>query len=393
MSAAEEVNITRKKIGYFTRATYAYKDKYLVNASFRRDASSVFGVNSKWGNFPTVSLGWNATNESFLEGNNILSTLKVRASYGLTGNENFNVGDDIVNTYPYLALLNTSNAVVNNTVSAGVSARNIANVLLQWEASKEFNPAIDFGFFNDRITGSVDYYVRTSDKLLLENPVSYTTGFSESYCELRRVENKGWEFELRTKNYSNDKFSWSSVLIASTNKNTLLSFGESDGALLEDGFGRNSQWINSVGNPISSFYGYVVDKEIDTKYYDSPYIPINGKSEDIVVKDLNGDGIITDEDKTILGDPYPELIWSFTNEFKYGDFDISIMIQGSQGAQVKNIGDQYFYTHWQGSTTSKQTLVDDGVITHTSFLQERVLTNDVVQSAGYFFFEKCEYRV
>jgi len=385
ISEFEEVAVEKNKIGYFGRINYALANKYLLNVSFRRDASSVFGVDSKWGNFPAASIGWNVHNEKFLnEGNGFFSKLKFRASYGLTGNENFSVGDDIINAYPYLALFNTANAVTENSISPGIGARNIANTLLQWEASKEFNPGIDFGFIGNRITGSLDYYVRTSDQLLLENPVSYVTGFNGGIVNLGEVENKGFELELRTKNFVNYKFGWNTTLIASTNKNELISFGESDGALLEDGFGRNSQWINLIGNPISSFYGYVVDSELENQYWDSPYIPINGKSEDIIVKDLNGDGLITDADKTILGDPYPDLIWSLTNEFNIGNLDFSFMIQGSQGAEVKNIGDQYFETHWQGDTNDAQEVVEAGIIPHPSFLQARVLTNDVVQSAGYF---------
>ena len=383
ISEFEEVSIEKNKIGYFGRINYAFANKYLINASFRRDASSVFGVDSKWGNFPAVSLGWNVHNEDFLSNSGAISRLKFRVSYGLTGNENFSVGDDIINAYPYLALLNTSNAITGGGISAGVAARNIANTLLQWEASEEFNPGLDFGFADNRVTGSFDYYVRTSDQLLLENPVSYVTGFSGGIVNLGEVENSGFELEVRTRNIARNSFRWNTTLIASTNKNELISFGESDGALLEDGFGRNSQWINSVGHPISSFYGYVVDEELAAEYWDSPWIPINGVSEDVIVKDLNGDGLITDEDKTILGDPYPELIWSFTNEFIIGNFDFSFMLQGSQGAEVKNIGDQYFGTHWQGSTTDQQAVVDAGIISHPSFLQAKVLTNDVVQSAGY----------
>ena len=104
----------------------------------------------------------------------------------------------------------------------------------------------------------------------------------------------------------------------------------------------------------------------------------------IIVKDLNGDGIITDDDKTILGDPYPEIVWSLTNDFKIGNFDLSVMIQGSQGAEVKNIGDQYFFTHWTGGTSDEQAVVNAGIISDASFLQPRIHTNDVVQSAGYF---------
>lgn len=384
VSEFEEVNFEKNKIGYFGRINYVYDNRYLINASFRRDASSVFGINSKWGNFPAVSLGWNAHNEAFFGGSDVVSRMKFRVSYGLTGNENFSVGDDIVNNYPYLALLTTTSAITEGGITSGVSPLSIVNPLLQWEASEEFNPGIDFGFINNRIQGSIDYYVRTSDQLLLENPVSYVTGFDAGIVNLGKVENKGWEFELRTNNLADSKLRWSSTLIASTNQNTLLDFGESNGQLTVDGWGRNSQWINSVGNPISSFYGYVVDRELSTQYYDSPYIPINGLSEDVIVRDLNGDGLISDEDKTILGDPYPDLIWSFTNEFAFGNLDLSVMIQGSQGAEVRNVGDQYFFTHWQGATSDVQQVVEDGIIPDASFLQERVHTNDIVQNAGYF---------
>ena len=380
----EEINYEKNKIGYFTSLNYAFDDKYLLNASFRRDASSVFGVDSKWGNFPAVSAGWNVHRENIFGSSGLVSRLKLRASYGFTGNENFSVGDDIINNYPYLALLQTSNVISDGGIVQGVSALNIANTLLQWEASREFNPGIDFGFMDNRITGSIDYYERRSDQLLLENPVSYVTGFSGGIVNLGDVKNSGVEFELRTRNVRKKNFRWSSTIIASTNQNELISFGDSDGALLEDGFGRNSQWINSIGNPISSFYGYVVDGELAEEYWDSPYIPINGTAEDVIVKDLNGDGIITDADKTILGDPYPDLIWSFTNEVAIGNFDISVMIQGSQGAEVKNIGDQYFETHWQGRTSNIQAVVEAGIIPNETFLRPKVQTNDVVQSAGYF---------
>ncbi|MCU4174552.1 hypothetical protein [Carboxylicivirga sp. N1Y90] len=382
---AEEFNIQKNKIGYFGRISYAYANKYLVNASFRRDGSSVFGTESKWGNFPAVSLGWNAHNEDFLSENDILSKLKLRVSYGLTGSENFDLDNDVLSNWPYLAQLGNTNAIINDVITTGVSPLNIANLQLQWEASEEFNPGIDFGFLNNRFSGSIDYYKRTSDKLLLNIPVSYQTGFSNGIVNKGKVANSGWEFELRTKNIVNANFFWQTTFIASTNKNELLDFGDSDGALSQDAWGRNSQWINSVGNPISSFYGYVVDesKELPGEYWDSPWLPINGVSEDVIVKDLNGDGLITDEDKTILGDPYPEINWSITNEFKYKNFDFSFMFQGSQGAEVRNVGDQYFFSHWNGATTDEQAVVDAGIIPDASFLQQRVHTNDIVMSAGY----------
>jgi TonB-linked SusC/RagA family outer membrane protein len=380
-----QINLTRRKTGYFARFNYSYADKYLFNASFRRDGSSVFGINSKWGNFPAASVGWNVSKESFLENNDVISNLKFKAAYGLTGNENFSTGSDVTNTWPYLALLQSTNYIGDDGATlAGFSALNITNPLLQWEASRELNIGLDYGFFNNRISGSLDYYKRTSDELLLDQDVSYVTGFSGGIVNKGEVENRGLELELRTKNIATEDFSWSSTIIASINKNELLNFGNDDGNLTVDGFGRNTQWINKVGNPISSFYGYVVDKEISKEYWMTPYNRINGQAEDIIVKDLNGDGIITDDDKTILGDPYADITWSLTNDFKMGNFDFSVMVQGSQGAQVRNVGDQYFY-HFSGATLdgAPEALVANGTIPDVSFLKAKIFTDDIVQNAGY----------
>lgn len=392
ISSPSEVNTELKKVGYFVRLNYAYAGKYLLNASFRRDGSSVFGVNSKYGNFPAISAGWNVAEEDFLSGNGIVSLLKLRVSYGFTGSERFNVGTEVVNSWPYLALLENTNTVVNGAITNGVSPLNIANTLLQWEASEEFNPGVDFGLFGNRITGSLDYYSRISNELLLNNPVSYVTGFQEGIVNLGEVRNRGFELELRSRNYVSNGITWNTTIIASTNQNELLGFGDSNGALQQDTYGRNSQWINLVGNPISSFYGYVVDTEkyndaeFRVAYVDNPWNRINGQADDTIVRDLNGDGRITEDDKAILGDPYPDILFSVTNSFTYKDFDLSFMIQGSLGAQVNNIGDQYFY-NWFGNRTrsgGEAQAVEDGLVPHESFIQEKVLTSEVIASADYF---------
>ncbi|MFY0598908.1 MAG: TonB-dependent receptor [Cyclobacteriaceae bacterium] len=393
ISEPAEVNTEWNKIGYFARVNYAYGGKYLLNASFRRDGSSVFGPNSKYGNFPAISAGWNVSDEKFLAGNNIISDLKLRVSYGETGSERFTTGSgDVVDAWPYLALLDGNNAVIDGAIVNGVSPLNIANSQLQWEASREFNPAVDFGFFSNRISGSLDYYSRTSESLLLQNPVSYVTGFQDGIVNLGKVRNQGFEFELRTRNLVKNGLTWNSTIITSTNQNELLGLGDSDGALLQDTYGRNSQWINLIGNPISSFYGYVVDTDkyndadFRVAYVDNPWNRINGQADDTVVRDLNGDGKITEDDKTILGDPYPDILFSITNEFTYKDFDLSFMVQGSVGAQVNNIGDQYFF-NWFGNRTrsgGEAQAVEDGLVPHESFIQEKVLTSEVIASADYF---------
>lgn len=383
-----EINADQRKLGYFARVNYAYKDKYLLNASFRRDGSSVFGTETKWGNFPAASVGWNVAKENFLADSDIVSNLKFRASYGFTGTENFNVGTIVENAWPYLALSQNT----NYGTAQGVSPLNIANPSLQWESSRELTIGLDYGFANNRISGSIDYYKRTSDELLLSNPVSYVTGFDQGIVNLGEVQNKGFEFELRTKNIVGENFRWNSTLIASTNQNELLDFADSDNALIADTYGRNSLWINRVGEPISSFWGFVVDEELfdetsfRTTYVDRPWNRINGESRATIVKDLNGDGLITDEDKTILGDPYPDLIYSFTNEFQYGNWDLSFMVQGSLGGQVNNIGDEYFF-NWFGNTTrgtGAEEAVAAGLVPDVSFIQRKVVTSDVIASSDYF---------
>ena len=217
----------------------------------------------------------------------------------------------------------------------------------------------------------------------MNNPVSYGTGFNSGIVNIGEVRNSGWELEVRSRNYAEKSFKWSTTVIATTNQNELTAFGDSDGQIIEDQFGRNSQWINQVGSPISSFFGFVADRDLEIEFWDTPFFPINSESEDIIVRDLNGDGIITDADKTILGDPYPDLIWSVTNDFQFGAVDFSFMFQGSHGAEVRNVGDQFFGTHWQGVTNSPAEVVAAGIVPDESFLQERVLTDDIVQSAGF----------
>ncbi|MGY5355755.1 SusC/RagA family TonB-linked outer membrane protein [Wenyingzhuangia sp. IMCC45467] len=368
----------RSLLSYFGRVNYAYDDKYLFSLSLRRDGVSVFGKNQKYGNFPAASVGWNVAKESFLEDSNVVSNLKLRLSYGVTGNPLIDTGDDLIDNYPSLALLNPSSYAVDGDVTSAFNPINIANSELQWERSIEINPGVDFGFFNNRISGSVDYYKRNSDQLLLYNPVSSTTGFSNALVNLGEVQNEGFEFELRTKNLSTSSFRWTSTFIGSYNKNTLVNFADSNGQIQNVDSKRASEWINLQGQPISSFYGWVVDKEIALEDLNNPYHPIGAEAQDVYVKDLNGDGVIDDDDKTNLGDPYPDFVWSISNEFKFGQVDFSFMFQGSHGAKVRNMGDQYIFNHFNSAQD-----FNPATTPNQEFIKEKIFTNSIVQDASY----------
>ncbi|MBP0904907.1 SusC/RagA family TonB-linked outer membrane protein [Mariniflexile gromovii] len=384
----------KRGISYVTRATYAYDSKYLASLSMRRDGSSIFGSDYKYGNFPAASVGWNIAKEDFLLESGFINNLKFRASYGVTGNDRLNTGatdpdaqgseatlttgNILVDYYPHLALLGAANSSysVDGSIQAGFSPVNIANPELKWERLIEINPGLDFGILNNKISGSVDWYRRTSDQLLLNNPISVTTGFSGALVNLGEVKNEGWEVELRTKNITAEKFSWSSTVIATTNKNTLVDFADSNGQITSLDPSRPAEWINLEGNPISLFYGYVVDKELAFVDRDRPWRHVGAEAGLVYVKDLNGDGVLDEEDKTVLGNPYPELIWSFTNEFKIGDFDFSFMFQGSHGAEVRNIADHYLFSH-----NNNRTILASAP--NREFLVDKYFTSSMVQDASY----------
>lgn len=365
--------------GFLARVIYSYDDRYLFNASIRRDGSSIFGSDVKYGNFPAISAGWIVSNEKFMENVDWINQLKFRVSYGVTGTNDLNV-DFLTDNYPSLALLQPSSAVIDGTITSGFDPVNIPNDLLQWERSVEINPAVDFGFFNNAISGSFDYYNRTSDELLLNNPVAGSTGFTSALVNLGTVENEGFELELRTRIISTPKFRWQASLIGSFNTNTLIEFGDSNGQILNTNDGsRPVEWINLVGQPISSFYGYVYDSEIPFENLNDPFRQVGNRTQFVYAKDLNGDGLIDNDDKTILGDPYPDLIWSFGSDFKYGNMDFSFLFQGSHGAKTYNLGDQYIFDFFNSETVD----FDRSTTPNQEFLVQRIFTSQLVQNAGY----------
>lgn len=380
VGAGNNIDYKKSLFSYYARVNYAYDNKYLASLSFRRDGSSIFGENNKYGTFPAASVGWNMHKENFLSDSDIVSQLKVRASIGATGTNDlrlasFNVLNDdaLINYYPSIPLL--SNATYNANQS--MLALNIANPDLKWERSIEVNPGVDFGLFNNRITGSLDYYKRTSDQLLLYNPVSSTTGFTNALVNIGEVENSGIEFELRTRNVSNENFQWSTTILASKNKNELVDFASSNGQIQSVDSKRAAEWINLEGNPISSFYGWVVDEEIPLEYLSNPFHPIGATAQDVYVKDLNGDGLIDDDDKTILGNPYPDFVWSLTNDFKIGSVDLSFMFQGSHGAEVRNMADQYLFNQFNSGQDFISSTPNQG------FIKQKIFTNSIIQDASY----------
>ncbi|WP_455636108.1 TonB-dependent receptor [Parabacteroides sp.] len=312
-------------MSYFARINYNYKDRYMLSVAFRRDGSSRFAPNNKWGNFPSVSLGWLVSEEDFMKRVDWINMLKLRTSYGLTGNDNF---DD----YVWIAKLKQAKIAFGNNLTTSYYPSNITNPDLKWERTQQFNVGLDWGILKSRIQLGLDYYYSTSDGLLLDVPVPAVTGFSSIFTNIGKLENKGVEFNISTYNVDNKNFSWNTNFNISKNKNKILELGPDNAPMVftPDSYG-GMQKINMVGHSVFNFYGYKYDgvymnqEEIDN----DPAHYETAKPGDGRYMDVNKDGVLNADDRTLIGDPNPKFIWGLTNNFKYKNFDLSILLQGA----------------------------------------------------------------
>ena len=303
---------------YFGRLNYNFDDKYIATFSGRFDTSTKFGENNRTGFFPAASLAWRAIKENFMENVKPVSDLKFRVSYGLTGN------DDIS---PFLFSELYSTTVYGG--QPGIYPSNIPNPDLKWESTAQFNLGLNLGLFHDRITITADYYDKQTKDLLLSRPLPPTSGFSSITENVGSVENKGIELTLATQNFVGD-FSWNTQFNISGNRNKVLELYK--GQPIDD-IGRGGNRIME-GQPIGIFYSY-------------KSLGVDPSTGDIVFADTNFDGVITSEDRTIVGNPHPDFIYGLTNNFSYKGFDLSVFLQGSQGNDVFN-GTRLFLESLQG---------------------------------------------
>jgi len=359
-----------KLVSYLSRVNYAYDNRYLFSVSFRADGSSKFGPNKKFGYFPAASVGWRISNEKFLENSKFVKELKLRASYGATGS-NSGIGE-----YAHLGIVNPISTGLTGTAN-GYNVSNISNPDLGWEKLVEYDLGLDASIFGGVLGISFDYYVRRSEDLLLNLPIPAVTGFNTALVNSGKVENKGFELELRSTNFKTKNFSWTTSALFTHNKNTLLDFAGASGLISVIDPKRPAEWIALEGHPISSFYGYEASHEIAPGYIKNPLYPINVQSQDIYVKDINGDGKIDTNDRTILGDPNPDLVWSLNNTFRYKNVDFSFMVQGSHGAEVRNVDSQYLQNEFNANADYIPTFPDAALV------RERIFTTDDIQDASY----------
>lgn len=343
------------RLSYFGRVNYHYSGRYVFSATVRRDGSSRFPKGGRWGTFPSASFAWNATNEKFMRQLKIISNLRLRFSHGITGNSR-------VSDFAYLAgiKVNTFNPAYsfNNAVpSPGMRQSSMENNNLRWESSPQTDIGIDLGLFKNRIKITADMYRKLTNGLLMNVDMPSNAPVERVFMNSGQIENRGWEFELKTINVSIKNFNWVTDFNISQNINKVLKLADNHPVLYSHVY-FNSQfnmpaYVSTVGKPMGQFWGYIHDGNYQFEDFDNPedgvyilkeHIPTNGSGVlrtsiqpgDIKYKDLDGDKEITAADRDYIGSPFPKFIGGLANDFTFKNFDLNVFLQWSYGNKVLN---------------------------------------------------------
>lgn len=312
------------------RVNYNYKNKYIVSAAIRRDGSSRFGADNKWGNFPSAAVGWVVSEESFIPKNDVVSFLKFRATYGVTGNNN-------IGNYTQYANVVPTNNPFNNQLLNGSSIAGLNNTDLGWETSTQADAGVDINFFHDRIRINYGYYKKVTDNLLYAVDLPISSGFFNYTTNIGKIEFWGHEFSLSTVNFDG-KFRWTTDFNITFNKNKALELGTANASIYGD------QTITKVGEPLGQFYGLAWDGIYETQAeFDASPKHEGASLGSVKYKDVNGDGIVTNDsrDQTVLGRSAPKYSLGFTSTMNYEGFDLSIVCQGAYGNKIFNTAQRF----------------------------------------------------
>ncbi|MEY4541724.1 MAG: hypothetical protein RLZZ306_3481, partial [Bacteroidota bacterium] len=336
---------------YFVRINNVYKDKYIATFTARYDGSSKFAAGNQWSFFPSGALSWRLSEEDFIKDVKSISDLKLRVSYGLSGNQAISslqtkslLG---FNQYPYAGVLQT-----------GVFPAVLGNEALRWETTRQLNLGLDFGLWNQRLSGSLNYYLKNTDDLLQFFPLPANSGYNGQLTNIGSISNKGFELELRGVVMNSNKLKWDINGNFATNKQKLTDLGNGTQEQINVGFnvvGGSTAAIALIKDqPVGLFFGYVADGIFrnEEELKNGPALA-GSKVGTRRFKDLNGDKQINDKDRQVIGDPNPDFVFGITNNFSYGAFDLNFLVQGSVGGEMWNLGD---YVQTRGGNRSKAAL-------------------------------------
>jgi TonB-linked SusC/RagA family outer membrane protein len=299
------------KRSYLARVTYAYDNKYLFSSNIRADGSSRFAKENRYGYFPSVSAGWRISAENFMSDSKVVNDLKIRGSWGKVGN------DEGIGDYAYLALYQP-------TPQGSFNFTQLENRNISWEKTTQTNIGLDLSMFDSRITFTADAYLKKTNDLLINVPLPQSTGFGSQARNVGSMENKGLEFVLSTRNIDREKFTWTTDLNFSINKNKVTSLGNSLTSINFGGIYERDDAIRvEVGKPLGAFYGY-------------QFTGVNAQTGAAEYADLNGNGSVDAGDRTFIGNAQPKFTYGINNNLNYGPIGLSLFFQGVQGNDIFN---------------------------------------------------------
>ena len=319
-------------VSFFGRLNYTYKDKYLLTLVGRSDGSSVFAPGNKYEFYPSIAGAWKITEEPFMQNQDIFQDLKLRASYGKSGNQ-------AIAPYNTLGILVEGNTSFNGIEVPGAVLGRPANPNLKWETTTSFDIALEASLFGGRLFTEFNYYQKETNDLLLDVTIPRQTGYTNQLQNIGSLENKGWEFLVTSTNVAKPNFNWSSTLTLSSNKNKVLDLGGEEfiDVVVDQILGAGNLRL-IVGETAPVFTGaqylgtWKSQEEIDASGQDPATNAVGGPR----YQDTDGDGTISNEDFEVLGNPFPDLIYGFENNFSYKNLDLNIYIQGTVGNEVFN---------------------------------------------------------
>ncbi|WP_276502784.1 SusC/RagA family TonB-linked outer membrane protein [Terrimonas pollutisoli] len=321
-------------LSYLARLNYNFNNKYYLTASIRTDGSSRFGANKKYGVFPSAAVAWRISDEDFFKGIEFVNELKLRTSYGETGNNN-------IGNYEQYATINYLTYDLGGVAVGGFAPQRLSNPSLTWEKQQSVNIGIDASFLERRLSFTVDYFRSKNKDLLLNVNIPAITGFTNALKNIGEVQNTGWEFVVRSVNL-NQQLTWTTDFNLSAYRNKVVKLGPEGDPIFTD----NN--VTMLGQPIGMFYGLIVDgifksqAELDKGPIYNPGASDRSRIGDVRFKDISGpngrpDGIINSFDNTIMGTPYPDFYYGMTNNFSYKNFSLTISLQGSHGNKIYDL--------------------------------------------------------
>lgn len=326
-------------ISYLGRINYSVLDRYLVTVTGRYDGSSRLGKDNRFAFFPSVAVAWRLSEEKFMKRFSKLDNLKIRASYGLSGNQD-------IALYQTLPLMKQQNVILTDIPQVGYIPDRLGNDKLKWETTAQFDFGIEASFFKSRLNIEFDTYTKRTRDLLLDIEFPYTSGFKNGFMNVGKISNRGVELMIRSTNIVTKDFSWTTEFNIARNKNKVVALGPDKDFeyTFRPGLGTHPYSWLKVGQPVGAFYGYIMDGIYRTREQIEAGNEPNASLGQKIYRDINGDGVITIEDQTTIGDPNPDFFGGLNNTFTYKNFTLNVFLQGTYGNDILSGGDFLYAT-------------------------------------------------